>query len=163
MTQKLLEIAGIGRDRLHLYWCSSAEAQRFAEIATTVTDSIKAQGKFDPADYKYELNAAEAALSGETMRWLVGKEYKTTTQGDVYDRKWDANSYETVLYATLEREYHICLILEAIKEGCTSPREIAPKIGLDLKWISYLLTDMEKRSMVEFKGMEDRKPVFAAL
>ena len=97
------------------------------------------------------------------MRWLVGKEYKTTTKGDVYDRKWDANSYETVLYATLEREYHICLILEAIKEGCTAPREIAPKIGLDLKRVSYLLTDMEKRSMVEFKGMEDRKPVFAAL
>jgi hypothetical protein len=163
MTQELLEIAGIGRDRLHLQWCSSAEAQRFAEIATAVTDSIKAQGKFDPAECKYELDAAEATLSGETLRWLVGKEFKITTKGDVYDRKWDRNSYDSILYATLEREYQINLIMEAIKDGSASPREIAPKIDMDLERISFLLTDMEKRSMVEFKGMEDRKPVFAAL
>jgi len=29
--------------------------------------------------------------------------------------------------------------------------------------VSYLLADMEKRSMVEFMGMEDSKHVFAIL
>ena len=41
MSVKLLELAGIGKERLHLAWVSSAEAQRFAQIATEVTGSIK--------------------------------------------------------------------------------------------------------------------------
>ena len=30
----MLDIAGIGADRLHVAWVSSAEAQRFADVAT---------------------------------------------------------------------------------------------------------------------------------
>ena len=162
MTRNLLALSGIGKDRLHLYWCSSAEAQRFAEIATTVTDTIRSLGKFDPAAYRLELDAIEAALSGETLRWTVGKEVKITAKGDVYGRRWDPDTFECILDGILEREYHIQLILQAIKGGCKSPREINANIGLALKQISYLLADMEKRSMVEYKGMEDHKPIFVA-
>jgi hypothetical protein len=163
MTQNLLELSGIGKDRLHLAWVSSAEAQRFVEIATSVTESIRHQGKFDADAFSMQLDAAERTLTGETLRWMVGKEYKIITKGDVYGRPWDKDSYENVLNRTLEREYHKNLILTAIQAGATAPRTIAQKIGLDLKWISYLLADMERTNMVEFKGMEDRKPVFAAL
>ena len=156
-------MAGIGKDRLHLAWVSSAEAQRFVEIATAVTESIQQQGKFDADAFRMQLDAAERTLAGETLRWMVGKEYKIITKGDVYGRPWDKDSYENVLNRTLEREYHKNLILTAIQAGSTSPRIIAQTIGLDLKWISYLLADMERTNMVEFKGMEDRKPVFAVL
>jgi hypothetical protein len=163
MTQKLLEISGIGKDRLHLAWVSSAEAQRFVEIVTETTDSIKSQGKFDQDAFAYQLAAVEGTLSGETLRWLVGKELHITTEGDVYGRRWDTESFESILDSVLEREYQINLILEAIKDGCTSVRDVSAKIGLPLQRISYLLADMEKRSLVEFKGMEACKPVFAAL
>jgi hypothetical protein len=163
MTQNLLELAGIGRDRLHLYWCSSAEAQRFAEIATEVTESITAQGPFDPGAFPLELEAVEDTLDGEPLRWLVGKEYKIISKGDVYGRPWDQDTYEKTLHSVLTREYHKNLICQAIKAGHTAPREIGDKTGLDLKRISYLLADLEKTSRVEFKGMEDRKPVFATL
>jgi len=163
LTRNLLEMAGIGRDRLHLYWVSSAEAQRFAEIATLTTDSIRAQGAFDPAAYAMELAAVQSTLASETLRWMVGKQVHITAKGDVYGRPWDPAGFESILDAALEREYHISLILEALKEGCTAPRDIRRRIGLDLKRISYLLADMEKRSLVEFKGMEACKPIFAAL
>jgi len=159
----LLDIAGIGKERLHLAWVSSAEAQRFAEIVTNVTESIKNQGKFDPDSFIFELDAAEITLAGETLRWLVGKEVKITTDGDVYGRNWDKESFESILDSALEREYQMNVIFQAIKQGCKSVRDISSKIGLDLMRVSYLLADMEKRSIVEFTGMEDRKPVFAAL
>ena len=158
-----MDLAGIGRNRLHLAWVSSAEAQRFAEVVTTVTESIQSQGPFDAAAFEMELNAAEATLNGETLRWMVGKEVKITTKGDVYGRQWDANTYESILDTVLEREFQIHLILAAVKSECTAPRDISAKTGLELKRVSYLLADMEKRSMVEFKGMEASKPVFAAL
>jgi len=159
----LFDIAGIGKDRIHLAWVSSAEAQRFVEVANTVNESVKAQGKFDPKAFSFELAAAEMTLAGETLRWMVGKEVKITTDGDVYGRKWDTESFETILNAVLEREYQKNLIYQAVKDGYTSVRDINQKIGLDLKRISYLLADLEKTNKVEFTGMKDRIPVFAVL
>ena len=163
MTKKLLALCGIGEDRLHLAWVSSAEAQRFVDVVTSTTETIKALGKFDATAFEVQLAAAEATLSGETLRWIVGKELKVTSQGDVYGRKWDTNSYESILDSVLEREYQKNLILQAIKADCTSPRAIKDKIGLELGRISYLLADLEKTSVVQFAGMKDSIPVFTTL
>jgi len=146
-----------------LAWVSSAEAQRFVEVVTTVTESVKTQGKFDSDAFASELAAAEKTLAGETLRWMVGKEIKITADGDVYGRQWDVDSYETILDSVLEREYEKNLIYQAVKEGHTSVRDISKKIGLELERISYLLADLEKTNMVEFTGMKDSIPVFAAL
>jgi hypothetical protein len=163
MTQHLLDLAGIGSERLHLAWVSSAEAQRFVDVVTETTATVKALGRLDGDGFADQLAAAEATLTGETLRWMVGKEVTITVKGDVYGRKWDTNTFESILDQVLEREFHKNLILQAIKNGHTSVRAINASIGLDLQRISYLLADMEKTSMVEFRGMEDRVPVFAAL
>ena len=133
------------------------------EVVTTVTESVKTQGKFDADAFASELAAAEKTLAGETLRWLVGKELKITTDGDVYGRQWDVDSYETILDSVLEREYQKNLIYQAIMEGYSSVRDISKKIGLELERISYLLADLEKTNMVAFTGMKDSIPVFAAL
>jgi len=163
MTQKLLDLTGIGSDRLHLAWVSSAEAQRFVQIVTDATDAVRALGRFDPEAFKLQLAAAEQTVVGETVRWLVGKETTITTKGDIYGRKWDESSFESILNTALEREYHMELIRAAINDGQTAPRTIDAEVGIGVKRISYLLADMEKRGMVEFKHMEAHKPVFGAL
>jgi hypothetical protein len=156
-------MAGIGRDRLHLAWVSSAEAQRFVEVVKAVTDSVRQQGKFDPQAHALQLAAVESTLNGEPIRWLVGKEVRITTKGDVYGRRWDEDSFEKILDASLQREYQKNLILQAIEDGCASPRDVRDRTGLALKQISHLLADLEKSGQVEFKKMEAGKPVFAAL
>jgi len=142
---------------------SSAEAQRFAQITTQATETIKGLGQFDPAAFAMELEAAQMTFQSEMLRWMVGKEVKITKDGDVYGRKWDVEKYESILDSVLEREYYQNLIYLAIKEGFTSVREISKKIGLDLVLVSRLIADMEKTNKVEFTGMEDRIPVFAVL
>ena len=156
-------MAGIGEDRLHFAWVSSAEAQRFVEVVNTTTDSIKSQGALDAEKFALELEACEMTVSGETIRWLVGKEVKITRDGDVYGRSWDVEKYESVLYSELEREFQKNLIYLAIKKGANSVREVSARINVDLLRVSYLLADLERTNMVEFTGMQDSKPVFAAL
>lgn len=117
----------------------------------------------DTQSLSLQLAAAEATVNGEMIRWLVGKEVKITKSHDVYGRKWELSRFELVLLEALKREYHKNLIYLAIKQGNTSVRAVSACTGLELKRISYLLTDLEKTSMVEFRGMEDKKPVFAAL
>ena len=128
-----------------------------------MTESIKEQGNFDPGKFEFELAACEMTLSGEKARWMVGKQVKITRQGDVYGNRWNTAQFESLVDGVLEREYHKNLIYQAIKSGYTSVRDISQKIGLELQRVSYLLADLEKTNMVEFKGMEDRKPVFGAL
>lgn len=159
----MLDLTGIGKDRLHLAWVSSAEAQRFAQIASDVTASIKAQGRLDVQAFDLELEAALMTVNGETVRWLVSKELKITAQGDVYGRKWDTASYESILDSVLEREYHKNLIYLAIERGNESVRKISAQTGLELKKVSYLLADLEKTNRVAFNRMEEHKPVFSVL
>ena len=163
MTRRLLDLAGIGLQRLHLAWVSSAEAQRFADVASEVIETVRNQGPLDREAFLTALEACEMTVNTETVRWLVGKEVKITTKGDVYGRRWPVEQYERVLNSLLEREYHKNLIYLAIKGGCSSVREVSEKIGLDLKRVSYLLADLEKTKRVEFRAMQERKPVFAAL
>jgi len=163
MTQKLLKLSGIGESRLHLAWLSSAEAQRFVDISTAVIDNVKSQGKFDPEMFSLELAAAEETLKAETLRWMVGKELKLLARGDVYGRKWEKVRFEAILDEVLEREYHKHLIRQTIIAGFTSVRAISQRNGLGLKRISYLLADMEKTNMIEFKGHTECIPVFGAL
>ena len=163
MTQKLLNLSGIGENRLHVAWLSSAEAQRFVEISTDVIQHIRNQGKFDAERFSMELAAVEETLKVETLRWMVGKEVRMLSRGDVYGRKWEKARFESILDSVMEREYHKQLIRQAIMADYTSVRAISQRTGLGLKRISYLLADMEKTSMVEFKGHEDCIPVFGAL
>jgi len=163
MTRKLLKMAGIKRERLHLEWVSSAEAQRFAEIASRIVESIRMVGPMDLVSLGLQLEACEMTLNSENIRWLVGKELKITSKGDVYGRQWEVRDYESFLDHLLEREYHKNLIYLSVKEGHESVRDISRRTGLDLKRVSYLLADLEKTNRVEFRGMKEKRPIFAAL
>lgn len=44
MTRELVKVLGINLDRLSLEWVSSAEGTRFAELATSFTEKIRALG-----------------------------------------------------------------------------------------------------------------------
>eukprot|EP01008_Symbiontida_sp_HLA12_P002865 NODE_800_length_755_cov_1.930380_g791_i0.p2 GENE.NODE_800_length_755_cov_1.930380_g791_i0~~NODE_800_length_755_cov_1.930380_g791_i0.p2 ORF type:complete len:165 (+),score=61.59 NODE_800_length_755_cov_1.930380_g791_i0:234-728(+) len=163
MTKKLLDISGIGAERLHIEWVSSAEAQRFVDTAHRVTDCVQKCGKFKPEDFEMELEAVEMTLENQSIRWLVGKESAITAKGDVYGRPWDKERYEDVIDNELEREYQKNLIFLSIKNGDRSVRDVAKSAGIELLRVSYLLADLERSNRVEFSGMEDRKPAFTAI
>ncbi len=49
MTRELLDLLGIDTGRVRLEWISSAEGNKFADVANEFTEQIKALG---PADIK---------------------------------------------------------------------------------------------------------------
>jgi len=163
LLAKLLDLSGIGKDRLHFATVSSAEARRFVEIVNTVVDSVKKRGPLDTKKLALQLEAAKMTVTGETMRWLSGKEVGIVKDGDVYGRNWDEKRIHEVLTSALESEYQKNLIYAALKRGQGSVRDIDERIGLGLGRISFLLSDMERGNQVEFKGYEGQKPIFSAM
>jgi hypothetical protein len=102
-------------------------------------------------------------LDGETARWMMSKQIKTTSQGDIYGRQWDVQRYEAILDSVMKREYQKNLIYLAIKQGFTSIEAVSNRIGLDLQLISRRVSDLEKTGRVIFTGMTERIPAFAAV
>lgn len=163
MTRKLLELSGIGADRLHLAWVSSAEAQRFASLASEVVDSVTRQGPLQRDRLQLQLEAARRTLDSEPVRWTVGKEKHLLESGDVYARQWTREAYETALDTILEQEYQQQLVYAALRHGCESVYDIRDRIGLEPPTISFLLAQMEKEGLVELRSLEDRQPKFCAV
>ena len=163
LTQHLLDHAGIEAKRLHLAWVSSAEAQRFAQVATTVVEDVRQAGPLDRKVLSLQLEAVRRTLDGEFVRWTVGKQRRITTDGDVYGRKWDEDSFVQALQRITDTEYEKSLIYTALRHGNASVREVSAATGLPLARISHHLADLERTGKVEFRRMVEHKPEFAAV
>lgn len=157
----MLDYAGIGRQRLHLSWISSAEGQRFAETVRELTDLVKELGPFDADFHKTPLEAVLHTLETETVRWLLGMQRQLTEKHNVYGEKLQLDAYKKLVEETLRDEYQKSLICLSLREGPLSVREIDSRIRIGIQNIASLLVEMENQGQVELHGYEGRTPKFA--
>lgn len=163
LVEHLLDMSGIGRSRMALRWVSAAEGQIFANTVTELTQSTKELGPFNPNQHKLQLAAVETVVKGPRMRWLTGMDRHLTEKGNVYGEKVDEEFFETMAKQSLVEEYQKALILESLREGPQSVREMAGKTGLPVYTVSTRLNDLERRGLAELKGYEGTTPKFIRL
>ncbi len=163
VVSRLLEMAGIGSDRMHLRWVSAAEGQIFADFVKELSSVIAERGPFDPQEHRLKLAAVEGALNSPRLRWLLGMDRQLTERENVYHHKLDDEAYEKLVDQATEEEYQKAMILEVLRDGPQSVREIAGKSGLQIYTVSQLLGDIEKAGKIEFHGYEGTTPKFIRL
>ena len=100
---------------------------------------MQAMGPFDLDRYRLPLAAVEGALNSPRLRWLTGMDRQLTEHENVYSEKIDEADYKPLLKVATEEEYQKALILEVLKEGPQSVREMAGKSGLPVYTVSILL------------------------
>lgn len=154
MVEQLLDLAGIGRDRLQLRWVSAAEGQLFADYVTELSKLIAELGPFEPGDFRIQLGAAYRALASTRIRWLVGIDRKITESENVYHERLDSEAYRKMVSQAVAEEYQKGLILEALGEGPQSVREMAGRTGLPVYAVSLRLNDLERAGQAEFQSFE---------
>jgi F420-non-reducing hydrogenase iron-sulfur subunit len=160
MLGRLLDMAGIGKDRLHLRWASAAEAQPFADHVTEVTKIITAMGPFDPSRYEIQLAALVRALASPRLRWMVGVDRRLTEHENVYHERTDPEHFQKALQTAMESEYHKALIQEILNQGPATAPEMAEKSGLPVYTVSLRLNDLERGGLAEIAGAEGKDPKF---
>jgi len=163
IVETLLDVSGIGKDRMALRWVSAAEGQLFADTVTALTRLTLDLGPFDRERYKLQLAAVEGALRSARMRWLAGMDRHLTERGNVYNEKIDLKTFQDMEKEVAIDEYQKALILEALKEGPLSVREMAAKTELPVYTVSLKLNDLERRGMADLKGYEGSTPKFIRL
>lgn len=163
LVERLLDLSGIGRQRMALKWVSAAEGQLFADTVGQLTQIAQAMGPFDASRYSMQLAAIQSVLNSPRMRWLTGRDRHITERPNVYGEKIDENEYlEMAEKATLD-EYQKALILEALREGPLSVREIAAKTDVPVYTVSLRLNDLERRGLADLKGFEGTTAKFVRL
>jgi predicted transcriptional regulator len=101
--------------------------------------------------------------STQRLRWLLGMGRPLTEGKNVYGETLKLEDYEQVMAAAAREEYQKALILECLREGPLSVRQIAAKSGLGVYNISLLLSDVEREGLVDFDHFEGTTPQFVRL
>jgi hypothetical protein len=163
VVEYLLELSGIGGSRMAIRWLSAAEGRRFAEYVKEFSEKIRQLGPFDPREFELPLAAACDTLNAQRLRWLAGMELQIIEKGNVYKEKIEEKKYRNLLQKAVEDEYHGALILEVLKEGDQSVREIALKTGLPVYTVSLRLGELERCHKAKFKGYDGNISLFSSL
>jgi hypothetical protein len=163
VVEYLLDLTGIGRDRMAVRWLSAAEGRRFAEHVNEFSEKTRQLGPFDPREFELVLAAAWDALNSPRLRWLMGIEPQIIEKGNVYKEKIEEKEYWNLLKKAVEDEYHDALVLEILKEDAQSVREIALKTGLPVYTVSLRLGELERRHKAKLKGYDGNISLFSSL
>lgn len=160
---ELLDLSGIGKDRLCLRWVSASEGQLFADYVAEFSKRTCQLGPFNPEQYREELNAVERSLTSPRLRWLTGMELALTEKGNVYGEKLDEEDYQELIRQSVKEEYEGALILEVLKDGPQSVREIAFKTGFPVYGVSLRLGNLERQNQAQFQEYDGTTPKFISL
>jgi len=163
LVQYLLDLSGIGRDRVQVRWVSAAEGQLFAKYVAEVSDITRELGPFDPEEFRLPLAAVEQTLNSPRIRWLLGLTKQLTEQGNVYNEKLKDEDFKRLLQQATEEEYHKALIMEVLKEAPRSVREMAEKTGLPLYTVSLRLNELERCNQAGLKEYSGSTPIFMGM
>jgi len=163
LIRELFELSGIGAERAQLRWVSAAEGQQFAQFVKELSELTRTLGPFDAKRQALVLSALEGALTAPRLRWLLGMERPLTEGKNVYGESLDLGEYRQVKGTAVREEYRKALILECLREGPLSVRQIAARSGLGVYEISLLLSDVERAGLVDLHHYEGTTPQFVRL
>lgn len=163
VVEHLLDMSGIGRNRMQLRWVSAAEGVVFADYITQFSEQTRELGPFDPDQFKVPLGAVEQTLSSPRIRWLMGMGKQLTEGENVYHEKMKEEDYKKLLYQAIEEEYEQGMVLEVLKEGPQFVEEISGRIGLPIYNVSLWLNELRIRGLAKVKDYDGIAPRFISL
>jgi F420-non-reducing hydrogenase iron-sulfur subunit len=160
VVRQLLDLSGIGSDRIQIRWVSAAEGQLFADTVTELDQVIANSGPFVAEEFQSQLGLVESVLNSPRLRWLAGMDRQLTQRENVFHEKISEDRFRQLLEGTVQVEYQKALILGALKKGPLSVSEMAAATGLAVYTISIRLGDLEKSGLADLYAFEGTTPRF---
>lgn len=164
MLKKLLPLAKIEPERLHLAWISAAEGQLFAGTMKEFAEKIKKLGPSPtPLAGKApnrDILALKAALLDQRLRTLAGKEFQLTEEGNVYGEKIPQNKFDEVMEAAIVDEYARQKILQLIKDKAMSVKELSKEAGVSTDKVLKHMLVLERRGLIAMASVRDNSPLY---
>ncbi|MDI6762053.1 MAG: hydrogenase iron-sulfur subunit [Thermodesulfobacteriota bacterium] len=158
LTRKLLEMAGIGSDRLLLDWVSAGEGERFSQVIRQFVEKIRGLGPF-PLDQgmRGRLQAVKASLEGEKIRWMVGKGPELIEKENVYHEQLPKERLDAAIETTIRDELIKNRIIALVESKTLAAAEISQTLNLKLKETLDYLVSLIGEGKIGFDPSEEGK------
>jgi coenzyme F420-reducing hydrogenase delta subunit len=158
LTRKLLEMAGIGSERLLLDWVSAGEGERFSQVIRQFVEKIRGLGSF-PLDQemKGRLHAVKASLEGEKIRWMVGKGPELIEKENVYHEQLPKERLDAAIETTIRDELIKNRIIALVEPKPLPAAEISQTLNLKLKETLDYLVSLIGEGKIGFDPSEEGK------
>jgi len=161
LGKKLLEYIGVNPDRLRLEWVSASEGNRYAEIVTEFTDSLKKLGPLgtgegmDQKTLKLKLEAITKLLPYiklvEREKLRVRFESKKE-----YEEFFASDALKSLFKELIMDKLAISQIMVLLQEQARSTGEIADSLGMSPSDVSKHLNSSARQKLVRFDARQKR-------
>ena len=168
LTKRVLAMAGIEPARLVMRMMSSAEGNKFVEFASAFQTDIGNLGRLgeaeglEPEDLAIKLEAARQTLAGRKLRWVSGKIVEFTEQGNLYGERFTDHEIGRLFEEIALDEYCLREIIERLKTGPQSLKELSSKMGKPPRILLRQMADLKKMGFAEISEVKGRTPIWAA-
>lgn len=167
MTRKLFKHIGVNEDRIAFRQCSSGEASVFVELITEFDEKIRSLGPLGgegdllkaPEIFK-KLEAAQAVLAGEKIRWIIGKKTEFLESGNKYGEIFTEHEFSRALDMIIVEETEVQEILLKLKEGAQSVKNLAAALSIPSERVYRYILALCRKEMVKMEKITDRTPIY---
>jgi len=167
MTRKLFKHIGVNEERLAFRQCSSGEAAVFVKLVTEFSEKIHNLGplggggdRFNAPEIFGKLEAAEAVLAGEKIRWVIGKRTPFLESGNMYGEIFTEHEFNRAIDMIIVEEMEVQEILGKLKEGAKSVKDLARDLDMPSERVFRYITALKRKGMVALDTVNDRSPIF---
>lgn len=167
MTRRLLKHIGVHEERLAFRQCSSGEAAVFVELVTKFNEKIRELGPIGdggdslkaPEIFK-KLAAAEAVLSGEKMRWIIGKKTEFMESGNKYGEIFTEHEFDRAIDMIIVEEIEVHEIIGKLKEEAQSVKGLAGALAIPSQRVFRYITALNRKEMIQLENVSGRTPLY---
>jgi len=167
MTRRLFKYIGVNEDRIAFRQCSSGEASVFVELITEFDEKIRSLGSLggegdsvkSPEIFK-KLEAAQAVLAGEKMRWMIGKKTEFLESGNKYGEIFTEHEFSRAIDMIIVEEIEVQEILIKLKEGAQSVKNLATDLSIPSERIFKYITALCRKEIVKMEKVSERTPIY---
>ena len=167
MTRRLLKHVGVNEDRLVFKQCSSGEAALFVELVTQFNDNIRKLGPvgaggdaFEAPEIFNKLDAAEAVLAGEKMRWVIGKKTEFIESGNKYGEVFTEHEFNRAIDMIIVEETETQEILGKLKGGAKSVKDLSRALAIPSERVFRYVTALNRRELIKLDQLSGRTPLY---
>lgn len=165
MISRIFENASINPDRLTLKMMSSAEGPKFVQYISDFISSIKELGPMNADDGRVhrKLLAANNAVEGKKLRWVIAKKTQFEQEGNLYREIFTQHELNRLLEEVILDECTLQEILTLTREDSLSIKEISKKMELPSPIIVRQIAHMRKQGLVTLDKIEGSSPLWKAV
>jgi len=167
MTRRLFKHIGMNEDRLAFRQCSSGEGSVFVEIVTEFDAKLRSLGPLGgdadrvkaPELFK-KLEAAQAVLASEKIRWVIGKRTPFLQSGNMYGEIFTEHEFNRAIDMIIVEEMEVQEILARLKQGSQSIKDLASDLAIPSERVFRYMTALKRKGMVALDKIAGQSPIF---